>query len=110
MHPAVNFQLHPTASLPARERSFCFGVSFCECFLTFSNISVPKDLKYAKSHEWIRVQGNVGTVGITAEASRQLGDIVFVEVPRAYLPQSSSYRVCTTVWFIQGFSNAWFPE
>ena len=43
--------------------------------------NVPTDLKYAKSHEWVRVSGDTATVGITDYAQGQLGDIVFVEVP-----------------------------
>ena len=38
-------------------------------------------LKYTKDHEWIRVEGDVGTVGITPYAQEQLGDVVFVELP-----------------------------
>lgn len=41
----------------------------------------PGDLKYAKSHEWIRVTGDVGVVGITDHAQHELTDIVFVELP-----------------------------
>lgn len=41
----------------------------------------PGDLKYAKSHEWIRVSGDVGVVGITDHAQHELTDIVFVELP-----------------------------
>jgi glycine cleavage system H protein len=39
------------------------------------------DLKFTKDHEWIRVDGGVGTVGITDYAQEQLGDVVFVELP-----------------------------
>ena len=42
---------------------------------------VPTDLRYTKDHEWVRVDGDVATVGITAYAADQLGDIVFVELP-----------------------------
>jgi len=42
---------------------------------------IPKDLKYSKEHEWIKVENGVGTVGITQYAQEQLGDIVFVELP-----------------------------
>ena len=42
---------------------------------------IPADLKYAKSHEWVRVNGDVATIGITAHAAEQLGDVVFVETP-----------------------------
>ena len=42
---------------------------------------VPTDLQYTKDHEWIRVDGDEATVGITEYAAGQLGDIVFVELP-----------------------------
>ena len=41
----------------------------------------PKDLKYTKDHEWIRVDGGTGVVGITEYAQGELGDVVFVELP-----------------------------
>lgn len=41
---------------------------------------IPEDLKYTKEHEWIRVEGNIGTVGITDFAQSELGDIVFVDL------------------------------
>ena len=41
------------------------------------------DLKFTKSHEWVRVQGDIATVGITDYAQSQLGDIVFIELPKA---------------------------
>jgi glycine cleavage system H protein len=43
--------------------------------------NVPGDLKYTKTHEWVRVNGNVATVGITDHAQHELTDIVFVELP-----------------------------
>jgi glycine cleavage system H protein len=43
--------------------------------------NVPPDLKYAKSHEWVRVSGDTATVGITDHAQHELTDIVFVELP-----------------------------
>ena len=46
-------------------------------------MSVPTDLRYTKDHEWVRVDGDVATVGITDYAADQLGDIVFVELPDA---------------------------
>ena len=42
---------------------------------------VPADLRYTKDHEWVRVEGDEATVGITDYAASQLGDIVFVELP-----------------------------
>ncbi len=41
----------------------------------------PKDLRYTKEHEWVRVEGETGTVGITDYAQDQLGDIVYVKLP-----------------------------
>jgi glycine cleavage system H protein len=45
--------------------------------------NVPSDLKYAKSHEWVRVSGDTATVGITDHAQHELTDVVFVELPEA---------------------------
>ncbi len=44
---------------------------------------IPSDLKYAKSHEWVRVSGDVARVGITDHAQHELTDIVFVELPES---------------------------
>jgi glycine cleavage system H protein len=54
---------------------------------------VPEDLRYTKDHEWIRVQGDVGTVGITDHAQEEMGDIVYVELPKvgARLDQSGVF-------------------
>ena len=46
----------------------------------------PEDLKYTKEHEWIRVEGDRGRVGITQFAQEQLGDVVFVELPEVGRP------------------------
>ncbi len=43
-------------------------------------MSLPQDLKYTKDHEWVKIDGDVATVGITEFAQNELGDIVFVEV------------------------------
>src|SRR5690554_3496109 len=43
-------------------------------------MSFPEELRYTKDHEWIRVEGNSATIGITQFAQKELGDIVFVEV------------------------------
>ncbi len=43
-------------------------------------MNFPDDLKYTKEHEWVRIEGNVATIGITDFAQGELGDIVFVEV------------------------------
>ena len=43
-------------------------------------MNVPADLKYTKEHEWIRIEGDVATVGVTDFAQGELGDVVFVAV------------------------------
>ena len=43
-------------------------------------MKIPEDLRYTKDHEWVRVEGNVATVGVTDFAQSELGDIVFVEI------------------------------
>lgn len=43
-------------------------------------MKIPEDLRYSKEHEWVRLEGDVATIGITDYAQGELGDIVFVEV------------------------------
>jgi glycine cleavage system H protein len=43
-------------------------------------MNFPEELKYTKDHEWVRIEGNTATVGITEFAQRELGDIVYVEI------------------------------
>ena len=45
--------------------------------------NVPEGLYYSKDHEWLRVEGETGTVGITDHAQSSLGDVVYVELPKA---------------------------
>ena len=46
-----------------------------------SHSTIPEELRYTPSHEWVRVEAGVATVGITDHAQHELGDIVFVELP-----------------------------
>jgi len=43
-------------------------------------MNIPAELKYTKDHEWVKLDGNIATIGITAFAQSELGDIVYVEV------------------------------
>jgi glycine cleavage system H protein len=45
-----------------------------------TNMNFPQELKYTKDHEWVRIEGDIATVGITDFAQKELGDIVYVEV------------------------------
>jgi glycine cleavage system H protein len=60
---------------------------------------VPSDLRYTKDHEWVRVDGDEATVGITDYATNQLGDIVFVELPDVgrQLSQFATFGVVESV-------------
>ena len=62
-------------------------------------MSVPTDLRYTKDHEWVRSDGDTATVGVTAYAADQLGDIVFVELPEAgrSLEQFAAFGVVESV-------------
>ena len=53
----------------------------------------PPELKYTKEHEWVRVEGDSGTIGITDYAQDQLGDIVFVELPAAGAEISAAQKL-----------------
>ena len=44
-------------------------------------MTIPADLKYTKDHEWVRIEGDIATFGISDQAQEALGDIVFVELP-----------------------------
>ncbi len=60
---------------------------------------VPTDLRYTKDHEWVRLAGDVATIGITKFAADQLGDIVFVELPAVgtALEQFATFGVVESV-------------
>jgi glycine cleavage system H protein len=71
-------------------------------------MAYPADFKYTKEHEWIKVEGNTGTIGITDHAQASLGDIVFVELPRvgAELKAGSSFG---TVESVKAVSDLFAP-
>ena len=62
-------------------------------------MTVPQDLRYSKEHEWVRLEGDTATIGITSFAQEQLGDVVFVELPEkgATVRQFSSLGVVESV-------------
>lgn len=69
---------------------------------------VPADLKYAKSHEWVRVAGEVATVGITDHAQHELTDVVFVEVPAAGRKVKAG-EACAVVESVKTASDVYSP-
>jgi glycine cleavage system H protein len=62
-------------------KSFFLLQDFCYiCFYKKLKMKAPQDLKYTKDHEWIRIDDNIATIGITDFAQGELGDIVYVEI------------------------------
>ena len=70
--------------------------------------NVPSDLKYAKSHEWVRVAGGVATVGITDHAQHELTDVVFVELPQPGR-QLKAGEACAVVESVKTASDIYSP-
>jgi len=70
--------------------------------------NIPSDLKYLKSHEWLRVSGDTGTVGITDHAQHELTDIVFVELP-AVGRQVKAGEACAVVESVKTASDIYSP-
>jgi len=70
--------------------------------------NVPADLKYAKSHEWVRISGDAGTVGITDHAQHELTDIVFVELP-AVGRKVKAGEACAVVESVKTASDIYSP-
>ena len=66
------------------------------------------DTRYSEEHEWIRVEGDVGTIGITQYAQEQLGDVVFVEVPQAGRKVAKG-EACAVVESVKAASDIYAP-
>ncbi|RME08665.1 MAG: glycine cleavage system protein GcvH [Anaerolineae bacterium] len=69
----------------------------------------PKDLKYTKNDEWIRVEGDIGVVGITDYAQDQLSDVVFVEYLVGEGDTVSQGDVCATVESVKAAADVYMP-
>jgi glycine cleavage system H protein len=70
--------------------------------------NIPPDLKYAKTHEWVRVEEATATVGITDHAQAELTDLVFVEVP-AVGRQLEAGTACAVVESVKTASDIYAP-
>jgi glycine cleavage system H protein len=70
--------------------------------------NIPSDLKYAKSHEWVRVDGAVATVGITDHAQHELTDVVFVELPEVGRKLKAG-EACAVVESVKTASDIYSP-
>jgi glycine cleavage system H protein len=71
-------------------------------------MNIPKDLKYTKTHEWVRVEGDIAVVGITDHAQHELTDIVYAEVP-AVGAQVEAAGECAVVESVKSASDIYSP-
>jgi len=72
-------------------------------------MNFPTDLKYTQNDEWIRVEGNTGTIGITDYAQDQLSDIVFVEIVVEIGEPVESGDACATVESVKAAADVYLP-
>ena len=70
--------------------------------------NIPADLKYAKTHEWVRVSGDVATIGITDHAQHELTDVVFVELPQVG-KKFKAGEACAVVESVKTASDIYAP-
>ena len=71
-------------------------------------MAYPAEYRYTKEHEWIKVDGNKGTIGITDHAQQSLGDIVFVELPKPGT-ELSAHKSFGTVESVKAVSELYAP-
>ena len=72
-------------------------------------MNIPSDLKYTSNDEWIKVEGNIGTVGITDHAQEQLSDIVFVEIVVGVDEVVKKGGSCATVESVKAAADVYMP-
>lgn len=72
-------------------------------------MNVPTDLKYTENDEWIRVEGNMGTIGITDHAQDQLSDIVYVEIIPGEGDEIGKGDTCATLESVKAAADVYAP-
>jgi glycine cleavage system H protein len=72
-------------------------------------MNIPSELKYTSNDEWIRVEGNTGTVGITDFAQNQLSDIVYVEIVVAVGDEVKKGEACATLESVKAAADVYLP-
>ncbi|MEY2816238.1 MAG: glycine cleavage system protein GcvH [Actinomycetota bacterium] len=71
-------------------------------------MSNPENLQYTKEHEWVLVEGDVATIGITAYAAEKLGDVVFVDLPK--VGTSTTYmKICGEIESTKSVGELYAP-
>jgi glycine cleavage system H protein len=83
-------------------------VNFAEFILKLLPMNFPENCKYTQDHEWITVEGNVATVGITDFAQSELGDIVFVDI-NSVGQTVSQHGIFGTVEAVKTVSDLFIP-
>ena len=68
----------------------------------------PSDIRYTKEHEWVRMDGDIATIGITDHAQEQLGDVVFVELPEIGREVAAD-EACAVVESVKAASDVYAP-
>ena len=71
-------------------------------------MNFPEDLKYTKEHEWLRVEGNIGTVGVTDNAQGELGDIVYIDISSS-LQEVSEGETFGTIEAVKTVADLYAP-
>lgn len=72
-------------------------------------MNIPTNLKYTQNDEWIKVEGNLGTVGITDHAQEQLSDIVFVEIVVSEGDTAEKDDACATLESVKAAADVYLP-
>jgi glycine cleavage system H protein len=72
-------------------------------------MNIPKELKYTENDEWIKVDGNIGTVGITDHAQDQLSDIVYVEIIVSEDEEVGQGDACATIESVKAAADVYAP-
>jgi glycine cleavage system H protein len=71
-------------------------------------VSNPTDLKYTKEHEWVRIEGDVATIGITQYAADALGEIVYVDLPKVG-SQTTNMKICGEIESTKSVGELYAP-
>ena len=72
-------------------------------------MNIPTDMKYTENDEWIKIEGNMGTIGITDYAQEQLSDIVFVEIIAEQGESLQKGDACATVESVKAAADVYMP-
>jgi glycine cleavage system H protein len=72
-------------------------------------MNTPTNLKYTKNDEWVKVDGNIGTVGITDHAQEQLSDIVYVEIVLSVGDSAKQSEACATLESVKAAAEVYLP-